>query len=75
MTNHWDVHMENTYLQLRDHVCQSSNPLRDYTSARCRSISGDNDHTNGFKYDDSIMSPLLRSEKPSAVHIIIGHTY
>jgi hypothetical protein len=26
-------------------------------------------------YDDAIMSPLLESEKPSAVRIIIGHTY
>jgi len=30
---------------------------------------------SGFIYDDAIMSPLLGSEKPSAVRIIIGHTY
>jgi hypothetical protein len=29
----------------------------------------------GFKVDDAIMSPLLGSEKPSAVRIIIDHTY
>jgi hypothetical protein len=31
--------------------------------------------TSGFICDDAIMSPLLGSEKPSPVRIIIGHTY
>jgi hypothetical protein len=31
--------------------------------------------TSGFTYDDAIITPLLGSEKPSALHMIIGHTY
>jgi len=31
--------------------------------------------TSRFTYDDAIMSPLLGSEKSSAVRIIIGPTY
>jgi hypothetical protein len=32
-------------------------------------------HTSRITYDNAIMSPLLGSEKPSAVRIIMGHTY
>ena len=62
--------MQNTYLRLREHSDQSSKPYRDYTWAMCRSISNDYGGTRWFKYDDTIMLPLLGSEKSSAVHII-----
>jgi len=57
------------------HSGQPSNLLRDYTWAACRSISDRIPCASGFTYYDAIMLPLLGSEKPSAVRIIIGHTY
>jgi hypothetical protein len=65
MTNQWDVPMQKTNLQIREHVYQSSRAYKFYTSAVYRSISKDYSHTRRFNYNDAIMSPLLRSEKPS----------
>jgi hypothetical protein len=70
-----DNHTQNTDLRICKHGCQWSNSYRDYTWVACRSISEDYGRTSRITYDDAIMSPLLGSEKSSAVCIIMGHTY
>jgi len=49
VTNHWDGHMQNTYLQLREHGCQSSRSWWIHTWDVCRSISDNYGGTSGFK--------------------------
>jgi len=67
-------HMQNTYLQNNivfvSWVILSGIILGPHVDQLVRHVL-----TSGFIFDDAIMSPLLESEKSSAVRIIIGHTY
>jgi len=57
------------------HDCQANDLYQNYTWAAHRAISDAYSCTSRFNHDDTILLPWLRSEKPSAVRINIGHTY
>ena len=42
---------------------------------RVHQIGDESARTSRYKYHDATMSPLLGSEKPSAVRVVIGHIY
>jgi len=70
-----DIHIQNTNLQLREHVCQWSDLYRYSSWAACWSIHDVYGHISEISYDDAIMSPSLEREKSSVVRVIIDHTY